>query len=483
MNVKTKDKVFRDSVHGYISIPNSYCYHFIDTPEFQRLRRIEQTSIRVLFPSARHDRFIHSIGVFHLGTLALSYIERNSRELLKELKDEWEGIKVTFQIACLLHDIGHTPFSHTFEKNLDRPACLDEILSDLAKKREKKFVRDIPKTGVNPHEMSSGIIILRRFAETMEKEFNAEPVLAVRMVIGARYRGELSFKEEVANCLIDLLNGRIIDVDKLDYVNRDAWASGYSPGSVDIKRLLSSLSMKYSNSSAENPTLKLVFHKNALSQIDRVITAKNFQKYWLITHHKVVYNQHLLKKSVEQLARLLIKGEQPLSSFFNVDDFLTPRQIGNYTIYLPTDDDIIFLLKAHIDSIPCAKEFLYRKHILKPLWKTYAEFYSLFGRDIRGENIERNGELHRLVHRDSVKEHIGAASKDEYEVLDVDPKISYIKKGNIYVDLNDKISCYTDLKLPFKPSEQPKPFFLLFVTEELLKNKNDIVKKLISYAS
>ena len=62
---KNKEKIFRDPIYGYISVSEDYCKKFIDTPIFQRLRRIEQTSMRVLFPSARHDRFVHSIGVYY----------------------------------------------------------------------------------------------------------------------------------------------------------------------------------------------------------------------------------------------------------------------------------------------------------------------------------------------------------------------------------------------------------------------------------
>jgi len=63
-----EEKRILDSVHGYIRIEEKYIKNVIDTEYFQRLRRIEQTSTRSLFPSARHDRFIHSLGVFHLGS-------------------------------------------------------------------------------------------------------------------------------------------------------------------------------------------------------------------------------------------------------------------------------------------------------------------------------------------------------------------------------------------------------------------------------
>ena len=62
-------KNIRDSVLGNIHVPVEIITDFVDTPEFQRLRRVEQTAIRSIYPSARHDRFIHSLGVYHIGNL------------------------------------------------------------------------------------------------------------------------------------------------------------------------------------------------------------------------------------------------------------------------------------------------------------------------------------------------------------------------------------------------------------------------------
>ena len=64
-------KVFKDSVHGYINVPQCFVEHLIDTEVFQRLRNIDQTGMRVLYPNAKHDRFGHSLGVFHLGCKAV----------------------------------------------------------------------------------------------------------------------------------------------------------------------------------------------------------------------------------------------------------------------------------------------------------------------------------------------------------------------------------------------------------------------------
>ena len=101
-------KRFRDPVHGYITVPTVYCEKFIDCELFQRLRRIEQTSMRVLFPAAHHDRFAHSLGVYHLGKIAFDNLSKNSDSTYN-----LEQFRSTFEIACLLHDCAHAPFSHS----------------------------------------------------------------------------------------------------------------------------------------------------------------------------------------------------------------------------------------------------------------------------------------------------------------------------------------------------------------------------------
>src|ERR1035437_304018 len=101
---KHKIKVIRDSVHGYIEIEQAYITNFVDTQLFQRLRRIEQTSMRVLYPSARHDRFIHSIGTFYLGKKAFKHFKDNfTKENGSLFKEYWEKWETSFVTACLLH--------------------------------------------------------------------------------------------------------------------------------------------------------------------------------------------------------------------------------------------------------------------------------------------------------------------------------------------------------------------------------------------
>lgn len=98
-----------DSVHGYIQIDDDYCNNIIDTEYFQRLRRIEQTSTRSIFPSARHDRFIHSLGVFHLGCMFVEKIEKQISELASDkIPSNKDNVFESYKLACLLHDVAHS---------------------------------------------------------------------------------------------------------------------------------------------------------------------------------------------------------------------------------------------------------------------------------------------------------------------------------------------------------------------------------------
>lgn len=134
--MKDRDiKIFRDSVHGYIDIPVDYVTLFIDSEVFQRLRGIEQTGMRTLYPSARHDRFIHSLGTYFLGHKAFSHFRKNVKTTyndkgginhynvfgtIEKSEKFWDKYGVLFEIACLMHDCGHAPFSHTLEFHYDK---------------------------------------------------------------------------------------------------------------------------------------------------------------------------------------------------------------------------------------------------------------------------------------------------------------------------------------------------------------------------
>ncbi|MBI4683822.1 MAG: HD domain-containing protein [Nitrospirae bacterium] len=112
---KPKGKIIRDAVHGDIFISDNFL-KIIDTPEFQRLRRIRQLSTaNMLFPTAEHTRFSHSIGCYHVMQLLIEHF----RPILKNINVKIDDVDIELSLAAaLLHDIGHGPFSHAFENAL-----------------------------------------------------------------------------------------------------------------------------------------------------------------------------------------------------------------------------------------------------------------------------------------------------------------------------------------------------------------------------
>jgi len=108
-------KIIRDPLYNYVGIDleeDRWILELIQTPEFQRLRRIHQLGVsNVTYPGADHNRLAHSLGVVHLMNMALEHIKRSGQDDDPEVKRAWHPLLA----AALLHDIGHGPFSHVFE--------------------------------------------------------------------------------------------------------------------------------------------------------------------------------------------------------------------------------------------------------------------------------------------------------------------------------------------------------------------------------
>jgi HD superfamily phosphohydrolase len=272
-------KKFKDTIHGYIDIPNVIVSNIIDTEQFQRLKYIEQTSMRSLYPAARHDRFIHSLGVYWLGRQAFECLRKNAQNILSEEEKKklsevwWDRQEILFSLACLLHDCAHAPFSHTLEnmyilrKNKILPndllgLCNGMIIAELDYrlleecKSDEEFINDFLEKSISgyngvgaPHEKMSSYCVIANYKEAIKaicKEFvegdilDEEIVFIVRMIIGCTYKSE-GFKKSIKNCIISMLNSSAIDVDGLDYIVRDSYMSGIDNFNIDYQRLLSSL--------------------------------------------------------------------------------------------------------------------------------------------------------------------------------------------------------------------------------------------------
>lgn len=290
-----------DTVHGYIMVGDEFIDHIIDTPLFQRLRRIEQTSIRSVYPSARHDRFIHSLGVYHIGSLIVEHLKNEAKayEYWGETETTMMVLYNSYLAACLLHDIAHAPFSHTFESYYGKRSELALLLKDAI--NNECFNNDlnvaIDKDEPNFHEYMSAYVAYTQFYDGLRYRMNLDPEFVARMITGVYYNTEKDM-HQLHNCFISLLHGRVIDADRLDYACRDVWASGYSTSSIDLRRLISALHIMRNT----DRDYVVCFESNSLNEIEGVLNVKDFQVKYVINHHVVCYEQWLLKMAAETMA-------------------------------------------------------------------------------------------------------------------------------------------------------------------------------------
>lgn len=378
-------KRLRDPIYGYLEIPDDLMSGVIDTPIFQRLRRIVQTSYTPLYPSALHNRFIHSLGVFHLGKFAVSVLVRELRQkgyVPTDCQDLIDRYKDIFLLACLLHDVGHAPFSHTGEdlfldkvqqKRYDQ---VHSTLCDLV--GTKRFTDSIPENSkaAAAHELMSAIVGIRQFGHLFntpdEKEFFA------RCITGYLYTDKSDEFLGILDCFISLLNSKVIDVDRLDYLIRDAFFTGIDTVNIDYIRLLSSLTvvrvLKKENDTSYYE-YSLAYYKGAISTIESVVFARDSARKWMQIHPAVLYESYILQHIMERVNSLCSDNEHKLFSEEALTEIGCTLKNG-YHASLLCDDDIISLMKnMELDDL--SRELFCRRNRPKLLWKSEAEFRDL----------------------------------------------------------------------------------------------------------
>ena len=192
------NKIIYDVIHGFIEI-DVLSLKIIDTPEFQRLRNIKQLGIvNLVFPSANHTRFEHSIGVYYLAGELLNNLKNNQPEL-NITKREILLIK----IGGLCHDLGHGPFSH--------------LLDNVILKEEESIYKE--------HENRS-CLILNHIIKKYNIPINDEELTFIYSIINPTNYKKKTDKIFFYEIISNTRNG--IDVDKFDYLKRDTFYLGLS---------------------------------------------------------------------------------------------------------------------------------------------------------------------------------------------------------------------------------------------------------------
>lgn len=251
-----EEKVFKDPIHQSIYVQDLTIWKLINTPEFQRLRRIRQLGTSYLtFHGAEHSRFSHSLGVYEITRKIISQFERN------EYADWPREEKRLSLCAALLHDVGHGPFSHSLEQvfHMHHEEWTCEII--------------LGDTGVNR--------VLREVSEDF-------PV-KVASVIRKTYDKPI---------VISLVSSQM-DADRMDYLLRDAYFTGVHYGTFDLERILRVL-RPYRN--------KIVVKESGMHAVEDYLMSR-YQMYWQIYFHSVTRSSEIVLRQIFRRAReLYVQG-------------------------------------------------------------------------------------------------------------------------------------------------------------------------------
>lgn len=314
-----KNKIFNDPVYGFITLPSDLIFDIIEHPWFQRLRRIRQLGLtHMVYPGALHTRFHHALGALHLMTEAIESIKSKGHEITKE---EETGA----HIAILLHDIGHGPFSHALENSI--------------------------VTGIS-HETLSILMM-----EELNKEFNGQLTIAIEI-----------FKNTYKKKFLHQLVSSQLDMDRLDYLNRDSFYTGVMEGTIGSQRIIKMLNVFND---------ELVVDEKGLYSIEKFIIARRLM-YWQVYLHKTVLSaENMLVNILKRAKELVQNGEHlfttPALEYFLKND-INPDNLKNkeefLNVYSQLDDyDIYCTLKVWCSHSDIVLSMLCKGMINRKLYK------------------------------------------------------------------------------------------------------------------
>lgn len=239
-------KIINDPLYGFIDIPDGLLLDIVKHPLMQRLTRINQLGMAsVVYPGARHSRFLHSIGAFHLTGQAIMSLQQKGHFIFDS---EAEAVEA----AILMHDIGHGPFSHVLEHT---------IISGIS------------------HEDISLLMM-----EQINRDLNNQLGLAISI-----------FKDNYPKRFLHQLISSQLDMDRLDYLRRDAFFTGVSEGNIGSARIIAMLDMLDDN---------LVVNYKGINPIENYLISRRTM-YWQVYLHKTVVGYEKMLVSLLSRAKYL----------------------------------------------------------------------------------------------------------------------------------------------------------------------------------
>lgn len=259
-------KIINDPIFGFIKIPHGLLLNIVEHPLMQRLTRIKQLGLTsMVYPSAQHTRFQHSLGAFHLMSEAITSLTQKGIFIFDS---EAEAVEA----AILMHDIGHGPFSHVLEHTLIK--------------------------GISHEDIS--LLMMEQINREMKGELN----LALKI-----------FKNEYPKKFLHQLISSQLDMDRLDYLRRDSFFTGVTEGNIGSARIIKMLDVVDDN---------LVENSKGLYSIENYLMSRRLM-YWQVYLHKTtVSSEKVLVNALLRAKKLALEGENvfatPCLGYFLYND-------------------------------------------------------------------------------------------------------------------------------------------------------------------
>jgi uncharacterized protein len=294
-----KKKIINDPVYGFVTIPHPSVYDVIQHPWFQRLRRIQQLGMSsYVYPGAVHTRFQHTLGALHLMTSALNTLRGKDVHITDREAEAAE-------LAILMHDIGHGPFSHALEKTL-----------------------------LHVHHEVVSLLVM----EELNKQMHGLLSQTIRI-----------FKDQYHKPFLHQLVSGQLDVDRLDYLNRDSFFTGVAEGVIGYDRIIKMLTVHEG---------KLVVEAKGIYSIEKFLVSRRLM-YWQVYLHKtVVAAEQQIIKTFERARYLVMQGES-VPSPASLYHFLTLGEAPD--VNRPEDWLPLFMTLDDSDVYMALKQWQYHK--------------------------------------------------------------------------------------------------------------------------
>ena len=306
-------KKIYDVIHGFIEIPE-YIVKIIDTVEFQRLRYIKQLgAASYVFPSATHTRFAHSIGVFYLASKLIKNLQKNHPE--EEISDRHVML---IEIAALIHDLGHGPFSHLWDHYVIYKGDDEHEVRGLT--IFKHMIRNY-NINITPVEFNIICELVNPTIDSNKKNW---------------------YYQIVANKIFQ------IDVDKLDYIQRDSFYIGNIGMIGNFERLITDVRIVIDSQGYK----QLGWDKKLSYELFSVFTTR-------FKLHKLVYNHHTVKSHEYMLVHILREfyekmKEKKISFLDLTDNLITTKNylLNKDTCFVDNSNKIAIMDIIHLRRSP-----------------------------------------------------------------------------------------------------------------------------------